>query len=747
MQARENDAAAVPVGSRYELIEPVGEGTFAITYRARDLVLGRVVAVKVLRSQHAADDAFVARFEREARLAASVTDRHVVDVYDYGAVDDTFYIAMQFVAGRTLREELDRHGRLTIERAVDVTRQLLSGLAAIHAAGIVHRDIKPQNVLLGEDGVARVTDFGVAHATVAEGLTSHGTTVGTASYMAPEQARGGELGPATDLYAVGVVLYEVLTGRLPFEAENPMAVMVAHLQQIPSPPSVVAPSAGIPAALEQVVLRALAKEPGARPASAEEMAESLSAALEEPVRATTSPSAATTAPMPAVASTMVERPRAVPRVAEPVGAVVTRVPRAVPPARRRIGAAAWTVPLGVVLVGLVGIGGFVAADRWAAEVGDGGNGDGRTPVVAAVSETPTTPTPTGMGSSTVATERPRGPITIAGTVAPSATVPVEPAEPGVAAVTSPTEPVPATLVPEPTVTPLPVPTATPEPEATATATLKPTDTPEPEPTETPEPEPTATAPPEPTETPVPEPTATAVEADATEPAAAAGSDAVGTVAFSAADWAGGEACAAGWYGRPCVALYGRDGSEARATLAFELDEAPTEPLVLSVSGLGDESGQSVPFGIEVNGLYVGESPRTFPNWSPQEHGAEGQNAPWETTNIVLQPGVLAAGVNEITILSLAPGAHDSGMPYLLLGEATLAPRSGAAGGIERAAQTSADSAPVPLGALAADSAGIANSARAVTGNGNDKKGNRNEKQKGSGRGRGGGGDDAAKGDG
>ncbi|MEJ7761717.1 MAG: serine/threonine-protein kinase, partial [Thermomicrobiales bacterium] len=271
------------VAGRYELGERLGQGAFSITYQGRDAKLGRIVALKLLRPQFAADPQFVTRFEREARLAASVSNANIVDVYDYGPHEDTYFIAMQYVGGGDLKVLLDRQRRLVPDHAVALGRQILAGLTAIHGVGIIHRDIKPQNVLLGKAGEARLTDFGVAHASIEEGLTSHGTTVGTAAYMAPEQARGGTLSEATDLYAVGVLLFECLTGRLPFEASNPMAVMLAHIQRPVPNPREVAPDAAIPPAIEAVVLRAMAKDPADRYATATEMSAALASASGEAV--------------------------------------------------------------------------------------------------------------------------------------------------------------------------------------------------------------------------------------------------------------------------------------------------------------------------------------------------------------------------------------------------------------------------------------------------------------------------------
>lgn len=258
---RDDGASRRPLAGRYEVLEEIGSGATAITCRGRDLRLNRYVAIKIMRRDRELDPSFVTRFEREARTAASVSHGNVVDVYDVGQEDGDLYIVMQYIDGEDLKHLIRRLGALPVARAHEITRQVLGGVGAIHAAGIVHRDIKPQNVLIGQDGIARVTDFGIAQVAMDVGLTTAGTTVGTAAYMAPEQAQGGKLTEATDLYAVGVMLYEMLTGVMPFEASTPMGMMLAHIQQRPVSPSERAGVRSIPAHLDEIVLQAMAKDP------------------------------------------------------------------------------------------------------------------------------------------------------------------------------------------------------------------------------------------------------------------------------------------------------------------------------------------------------------------------------------------------------------------------------------------------------------------------------------------------------
>ena len=226
------------IGGRYELLETIGEGGFAVTWRAWDTRLERAVALKILRSQYARDERFVFRFVREARAAASVSHPNVVRLYDFGQDPDTVYIAMQYVQGQTLRDQLRRFpGGMPEADVIKVISPVLRGLSAIHGAGIVHRDVKPDNVLIDRDGEVLITDFGIALLADSPRLTGTDTTFGTAAYMAPEQGRGESVTAATDIYATGVVLFELLTGRLPFAADNPVAMMMAHQNQPPPFPS------------------------------------------------------------------------------------------------------------------------------------------------------------------------------------------------------------------------------------------------------------------------------------------------------------------------------------------------------------------------------------------------------------------------------------------------------------------------------------------------------------------------------
>jgi eukaryotic-like serine/threonine-protein kinase len=252
------------IADRYEIERELGAGATAVTVAAHDRRLGRRVAIKILRPHDELDPAFSQRFTREARAAASITHPHVVSVYDVGHEGELLYLVMQFVDGTDLKRVIERDGALPWERAVKIATSVLAGLTPIHEVGIVHRDIKPQNVLIGSNGEVKVTDFGVAHMELDTSLTVVGTTVGTAAYMAPEQAQGRTPTPAADVYAVGVMLYEMVTGRLPFDEPTSVATMLAHIQRQPDPPIAPPGRQLLPAWLVSAIRRAMAKDPGDR---------------------------------------------------------------------------------------------------------------------------------------------------------------------------------------------------------------------------------------------------------------------------------------------------------------------------------------------------------------------------------------------------------------------------------------------------------------------------------------------------
>lgn len=263
------------LGDRYDIDRELGSGAAAVTVAALDRKLGRRVAIKILKPESELDPEFSKRFAREARAAASINHPNVVSVYDVGQEGDLLYLVMQFVDGTDLKRLINQHGALSWTRAVTIARAVLAGLIPIHETGIVHRDIKPQNVLIGDDGTVKVTDFGVAHVELESQLTTAGMTVGTASYMAPEQAQGRTPTPAADVYAVGVMLYEMVAGKLPFSEPTSVATMLAHIQQVAEPPQAPAGMDAIPDHVKRVIQQALAKNPEERFRSASAMRRAL----------------------------------------------------------------------------------------------------------------------------------------------------------------------------------------------------------------------------------------------------------------------------------------------------------------------------------------------------------------------------------------------------------------------------------------------------------------------------------------
>jgi len=253
---------------RYRIVRKLGTGGMANVYLAEDEVLGRRVAIKILNDRHAGDDQFVERFRREAKNAASLSHPNIVSIYDRGEAEGTYYIAMEYLDGRSLKELIVARGPAPVNVAIEYARQILAAIRFAHRHGIVHRDIKPHNVLVDAEGRLKVTDFGIARAGASQ-MTEAGSIIGTAQYLSPEQARGAPVDQTSDLYSLGVVLYELLTGVVPFSGDTPVEIAMKHLSATPEAPS--KQRAEVPRDLDMVVLRALAKDPADRYQNAEEM--------------------------------------------------------------------------------------------------------------------------------------------------------------------------------------------------------------------------------------------------------------------------------------------------------------------------------------------------------------------------------------------------------------------------------------------------------------------------------------------
>lgn len=269
------------LGNRYELIEKVGNGGMATVYKATDLSLKRNVAVKILRDEFTTDEEFIKRFETEAQSAGRLTHPNIVSIYDVGIDDGIYYIVMELIQGKTLKEIIvEERGPLPWKWSVNVAIQIASALETAHKNNIIHRDIKPHNIIITEDGIAKVTDFGIAKAVSNSTMTAFGTTIGSVHYFSPEHARGGYTDAKSDLYSLGVVLYEMVTGKVPFDADTPVSVALKHMQE-----EAIAPielNTNLPEALNKIIIKSLKKDPMLRYQTSTELLQDLRMALKNP---------------------------------------------------------------------------------------------------------------------------------------------------------------------------------------------------------------------------------------------------------------------------------------------------------------------------------------------------------------------------------------------------------------------------------------------------------------------------------
>jgi eukaryotic-like serine/threonine-protein kinase len=250
------------LGNRYEIIEKIGGGGMALVYKAKCHLLNRFVAVKILRGEFTSDEEFVKRFKRESQAAASLSHPNIVNIYDVGTDGEIYYIVMEYVKGKTLKQFIKEKGRLSADQTVEIAKQICLGLEHAHKNHIVHRDIKPHNILLTEDGIAKVTDFGIARAITSSTVTNTGNVMGSVHYFSPEQARGGYIDEKSDLYSLGIVMYEMITGKVPFEGESPISVALKHLQEDITPPSEL--GIEVPFFLERIINKTLQKNQSSR---------------------------------------------------------------------------------------------------------------------------------------------------------------------------------------------------------------------------------------------------------------------------------------------------------------------------------------------------------------------------------------------------------------------------------------------------------------------------------------------------
>ena len=270
------------IGNRYEILKEVGAGGMATVYKAKDHVLKRNVAVKVLRDEYTTDTDFIRRFNSEAEAAANLQHPNIVSVYDVGHEEESnlYYIVMELIKGKTLKDIINKDGVLSWKWAINIAIQIAAALELAHKNGLIHRDIKPHNIIITEDGVAKVTDFGIAKAVSNSTITAFGKTIGSVHYFSPEQAKGGITDEKSDLYSLGVVMYEMLTGRVPFDADTPVSIALKHMQEPPKQP--IEWNDEIPSAVNDIVMKAMQKDPIDRYQNATEMLADLSEALKDP---------------------------------------------------------------------------------------------------------------------------------------------------------------------------------------------------------------------------------------------------------------------------------------------------------------------------------------------------------------------------------------------------------------------------------------------------------------------------------
>lgn len=268
------------IGNRYEILEKIGVGGMATVYKAKCHVLNRYVAIKVLKDEFTTDEEFIRRFNTEAQSAASLSHSNIVSIYDVANEDNIYYIVMELVKGKTLKQIINEDGALPWKWSVNIAIQIASALEMAHKNNIVHRDVKPHNIIITEDGIAKVTDFGIAKAVSNSTITAFGTTIGSVHYFSPEHARGGFTDAKSDIYSLGIVMYEMLTGRVPFDADTAVSVALKHMQEKPVEPIKLNPS--IPFAVNRIIMKAIQKEVGLRYQSATEMIKDLTMALKNP---------------------------------------------------------------------------------------------------------------------------------------------------------------------------------------------------------------------------------------------------------------------------------------------------------------------------------------------------------------------------------------------------------------------------------------------------------------------------------
>jgi serine/threonine-protein kinase len=636
------------LGGRYEILERIGHGGQAMVFRAHDQRLGRTVAVKILGAHVASDPDAVQRLEREARAAASLNSPHVVPVFDVGADEDGRpYLVMEYVPGGTLAAAVA--GRLPLPAAtiVEYGRQIAEGLAAAHATGLIHRDVNPHNVLMTPEGWLKVTDFGVAKVTGSVGLTQTGLILGTAVAMAPEQAQGRPATPASDVYGLGVLLFELATGRPPFIGEGVLDVVHQHVHAAPPPPRSLNPR--LPVWLEALILRTLAKDPAARFPDGASIGAALVAGQEhEPAGAdagTVPPSPPQMPPSRPPRSTrhrqaeqsLAGTPE---QMTVALRAAAARPEPAAPAGMRRL----------VLLMLACLVAALVLASLLVLPRDEGGRSAPSTPLVPGTEPPGQTVPGGGSSGAAIATSTP--------TTTPTATAVLP-----TATVVSPTATTAAQIVPPPAAS---TPTATATVAAATATQVQPTATSTPRPpTAVP---PTATSIP-PTATPIPPtPTPAAPTATATAPrppTKPAASPPGGPVTLEDSLFVGG-------YRNPGESLYADSTGEQRSatwiyggrseypamSAAFRVEQLPAGPAQLTLVGMDAEGEGRMPIEVMVNDQVIFRGANPLADWR------------WSQATLVVPAGVLHAGENTLTIRSLSSDANFNAPPFFMLDAAS-----------------------------------------------------------------------------
>lgn len=373
-------SAGMNFGGRYALDSRIAVGGMGEVWQATDTVIGRQVAIKILKDEYLGDPGFLERFRAEARHAALVNHEGIANVYDYGEEDGSAYLVMELVPGEPLSSVLERERTLPIDRVLDIVAQTSVALQAAHAAGLVHRDIKPGNLLITPENRVKITDFGIARIADQVPLTATGQVMGTVQYLSPEQASGHPASPSTDIYSLGIVAYEALAGKRPFTGESQVAIAMAQINDAPPPlPETIAEP------VRNLIMSSIAKKPSDRPDSAANLARAAQALRRGDVQSAAVAVPAISAGLPAVDATMV-----LPRAAEPGATTVLTIPSTTPSEERKSKRSAWTWPLIALVAVLV----LVLGSSIVALVSGGGGGDSSSSMTSTTTRTSSTATPT-----------------------------------------------------------------------------------------------------------------------------------------------------------------------------------------------------------------------------------------------------------------------------------------------------------------------------------------------------------------